>query len=1086
MVKIILGTFILFTCAVNAAIPGTPETPWAGGVKYHNVGTNISFLWYKKTGSTYYLFNGVNIGNNLNHTVSYNSSGWYGHQVQACNAEGCSAKSGQRNIYVFGSPGGVKNLSPISITVEVNQSFSFSWSAAGGMIPLANGSYYRVQKNGSILQSGSSTSYSGSESQSGSYTYIVQACNSSSTCGGYRTVSVTVKSPVPSKPSKPGTPWAGGKTYYAKNETISLTWSAQSGATYYKVNGVNVGNTTSKNYSYGTSNWYGFRVEACNSGGCSDPSNSRNVYVYGSPGGVKDLTPTIINVKTDEVFSFSWTAAGGMIPLSNGSYYRVHKGGPILQSGSSTSYRGSESQPGTYTYIVQACNSASTCGGYRTVEVTVNPKAPGVPINLTSTSALISDGGEYYHKVNETLELTWQTSDELAKYYEVYKVGTVEPIATPTTANVTLGLGLGSITGSEEQRSYSVKACNDANECGEPITINLTIYDPSKVRYLGCAMYSGEEKTEQCTSVLSTGLNAQLPIKFIDSEYLLNQVDVTNLDTVDLSSVNLNDRSLLTFKDSKDIAGELRKARISLKATSKITINNLIFSHENPLLKGCVVTAGLHRDCTKDDESAMIDNRIDYSDFNANSDSLVILEGIGNTTILTLSDNKFNGSPLGLVSLDNFSGGNITGNEFYRSGQSGLAKIQEDNGTRYFRANGTALGFDKASNFDITNNTFKYVRMGIWIDGGSTKPVSSNTQILNNRFYFGAFKFVKPDVNDPTNKPEYPSYNYGSAVYLPQTTNINDFTIQNNLIFNPTVNGMRINGDMHTVSNNYIFGAGDVYVNANSDGTFDVDLNRYSLGIDFNNLHNELIALTGLSCGESLPPASASDFRASFGIKSHMLTNTAISENYICDASTGIHLEPGIYSSEVIEGTSLTGNKIFRALNGISTANKTHESFIGALNIFDNKIIDFQAYGLNLNFQDITNQCVFVDNNELESAEAGATYFMNIVRANNSNIRNNRFTGSSERYFRLYRVLNSYIHNQAALGDVTAKHIFELDEGDNDDGHTETYLFENNVGYTNAEFYERKLNLSNDYYRDETPEGFEYMDSIETCTVSVN
>ncbi|MEY2168377.1 MULTISPECIES: hypothetical protein [unclassified Rhodanobacter] len=200
--------------------------------------------------------------------ASGQATGAYAYRVQACNASGCGPWSGTGTTNVLLPPGSAPSLSvPGSST---NGSYTVSWGA------VATASSYTLQEsaNGggwSTVQSSNATSWGTSGRGDGSYAYRVQACNASG-CGpwsGAGTVAVALVPATPTLTVKQ-TPGASGHIF------ASLTWTAEPNATTYVVQEES-GATITQMYSGSSTTWTGaytgpvrsFRVEACNSSGCS-------------------------------------------------------------------------------------------------------------------------------------------------------------------------------------------------------------------------------------------------------------------------------------------------------------------------------------------------------------------------------------------------------------------------------------------------------------------------------------------------------------------------------------------------------------------------------------------------------------------------------------------------------------------------------------------------------------------------------------------------------------------------------------------------------------------------------------------------
>lgn len=215
-------------------------------------------------------------------STSWSTSGrgdaTYGYQVQACNSSGCGPWSSVASTSVLLPPSSAPSLSvPGS---NGSGSYTVSWSG------VATATSYNLQEqvNGggwTTVQSGASTSWSTSGRGDATYGYHVQACNSSG-CGPWSSVaSTTVLLPPSSAPalSVPGTNGNGSYT---------VSWSGVSTASSYtlqeQVNSggwttVQANGATSWNASGKGSATYGYRVQACNSGGCGPWSGTSSITV---------------------------------------------------------------------------------------------------------------------------------------------------------------------------------------------------------------------------------------------------------------------------------------------------------------------------------------------------------------------------------------------------------------------------------------------------------------------------------------------------------------------------------------------------------------------------------------------------------------------------------------------------------------------------------------------------------------------------------------------------------------------------------------------------------------------------------------
>jgi len=215
------------------------------------------------------IYSGAATSFTQNETVS----GAWIYQVQACNSSGCSAFRGiNAGVGVTIPPSSAPGLSvPAS---SASGSYSVIWSAVTGA------STYTLQQrlNGgawSTVQATSATSDSVSGEGNGSYGYQVQACNAGG-CGPWSSADTVAVALIPATPTLTVTQTPGASSHII----ASLTWTAEPNATTYVVQ-EETGATITQVYSGSNTTWSGgytgalrtFRVEACNSSGCSPWTN---------------------------------------------------------------------------------------------------------------------------------------------------------------------------------------------------------------------------------------------------------------------------------------------------------------------------------------------------------------------------------------------------------------------------------------------------------------------------------------------------------------------------------------------------------------------------------------------------------------------------------------------------------------------------------------------------------------------------------------------------------------------------------------------------------------------------------------------
>ena len=328
----------------------------------------------------------VYTGSDTSFSVSGKGDGTYGYQVQACNAGGCSGVSAAASLSVLLPP-----PTPASLSVPGASSgaVAISWSSA------STATSYTLQHalNGaswSTIYNGGSTSYTQQETVTGSWTYQVQACNSSG-CSPFRVSgAVAVTIPPASAPSL---------SVPASNTTGSYTvsWGSVSGATsetlQEQVNGgswitVYSGSATSQAFSGKLSgSSYGYRVQACNGAGCGPWSATASTTVLLVP-----AAPTSVSIpaSSNGPVAVSWAASATAT-----SYTLQHAdygvtGWSTIYSGSATGDTEYETTTGSWSYQVQACN-ASGCSAFvvssSSVAVTIAPTSgPSLSVPATSTT----------------------------------------------------------------------------------------------------------------------------------------------------------------------------------------------------------------------------------------------------------------------------------------------------------------------------------------------------------------------------------------------------------------------------------------------------------------------------------------------------------------------------------------------------------------------------------------------------------------------------------------------------------------------------------------------------------------------------
>lgn len=376
------------------------------------------------------------------------SSGSYTYQVSAKSAYGTRgwASSGAVNV---DTTYGVLPATPPSLSVpsaSANGAATLTWPAVSLSTRYVveqsanNGASWTAVYN----STGTSTTVSGLAG--GTYVFHVQACNTYG-CSAWQpgNTSLVVTYPPAGVPaiSAPSS---------SPNGAYTVSWSGVGGASSYQIQeSVNGGafNTVQNNgaTAWGTSGRgnasYGYRVQACNVGGCGPWSGTTTVTVLLPPG-----APAGVSVPGSSSGSVgvSWSAS------ATTSYYNLFQSlngggwsGPVYQGGATSATIG-ESASGTYKFGAQACNASGCSGitGSGNVSVVLPPGTPPIP-SITATT--------FNHKV--TVLVTCAAQPEATSFH------TEETLPGATTPWATTNIcGYNGFVYGQGYVKFRVQACN--------------------------------------------------------------------------------------------------------------------------------------------------------------------------------------------------------------------------------------------------------------------------------------------------------------------------------------------------------------------------------------------------------------------------------------------------------------------------------------------------------------------------------------------------------------------------------------------------------------------------------------------------
>jgi hypothetical protein len=233
-------------------------------------------------------------------------------------------------------------------------SYTVSWSAVG------NASSYELQENGGTIYGGGALSLNVNGRSTGSYSYIVRACNNVG-CGPWSSSAITQVLLPPADAPSLNAPASSNTGSY------SISWSEVSSATGYELqeNGSVVQNSSTTSYSAngkGAGN-YQYQVRACNSAGCGGWSNVGTTVVTLVPPTPTGLGATIETISYKQKrFTAWWDASSGATSYQLIGYMTYN--GPALST--SVVKNMSEYPTPNPQYQVRACN-AQGCSPYSQV-----------------------------------------------------------------------------------------------------------------------------------------------------------------------------------------------------------------------------------------------------------------------------------------------------------------------------------------------------------------------------------------------------------------------------------------------------------------------------------------------------------------------------------------------------------------------------------------------------------------------------------------------------------------------------------------------------------------------------------------------
>lgn len=360
------STFVA-SSAVAVTLP--PASAPSVSVPASNNNGSYTVSWSGVSGATSYTLQEQVNGGGWSTVQASGSTSWgaggkgngsYGYHAQACNVSGCGPWSSVVSTTVLLPPSAPAS---ISVPATSNGPIAISWAAS------ATATIYGVDQsvNGGAwaqVYANSATSTTVTVGTSGSYSYRAYACNGGG-CNGYATSgAVTVTIPPASAPSL-SVPTSNHSGSY------TVSWGGVGGATSYtlqqQVNGGGWGtiqNSSATSLAIGGegNGSYGYRVQACNVGGCGPWSATGTVAVTLPPAAPASVTaPSYVH---GVQYYVTWSASAGATSYNvQKTNYSLGTTTIVATTSATSATMAAPNSSESLQYAVQAC-SAAGCSAF--------------------------------------------------------------------------------------------------------------------------------------------------------------------------------------------------------------------------------------------------------------------------------------------------------------------------------------------------------------------------------------------------------------------------------------------------------------------------------------------------------------------------------------------------------------------------------------------------------------------------------------------------------------------------------------------------------------------------------------------------
>jgi hypothetical protein len=373
---------------------------------------------------------------------SPSSSGSYTIYLNVTDSVGNRVKSNV--VLVTVNPAPSASISPSSVTLDVNQSQTFTSSVSGGTSPFS----YQWYLNGAPVSGATSSSWTFTPSSSGSYTICVTVTDSLGIEAKSSTVPVTVNGALSVTIAPTSATLDIGQSQLFTSTVLGGTspYSYQ-----WYLNGATVPNATGVTWTFtpASTGSYSVYANVTDGGDVQAKSNVASAAVNAALSA--SISPASVTIDVGQSKTFTSSVSGGTSPFS----YQWYLNGTAVSGVTSPSWTFTPSSSGSYSIHVNVTDSVGSKAKSNVASATVYP-APGVSISpsyatlnagrsQTFTSSISGGTPPYSYQwylcgsaVGGATNPTWTCTFSLAGTYTVYLRLTDNAESNTTSSTVNL------------------------------------------------------------------------------------------------------------------------------------------------------------------------------------------------------------------------------------------------------------------------------------------------------------------------------------------------------------------------------------------------------------------------------------------------------------------------------------------------------------------------------------------------------------------------------------------------------------------------------------------------------------------------